>query len=229
MKKLNNVTLFGLDCVDINRLIKAAEICCKNFEFAKIKLLTSIPSKNKSVVAIKPVESARAYSEFILKQMNDYIDTDFALIVQHDGFILNPEAWDDEYLKYDYVGAPLWVETELVVGNGGFSLRSKKLIELLQNDKKIYIEQKPDHKYGQNEDWIISVTKRKYLESLGVKFAPVELAHKFSFEKNLAYGAKWNGQFGFHGLTWTNISVWNKLHPEYKIDNTLTEKPDEFF
>ena len=229
MKKLNNVTLFGLDCVDINRLIQAAKICCKDFQFAKIKLLTSIPSKNKNIITIEPILSTKAYSEFILKQMNDYIDTHFALIIQYDGFILNPDAWDDQYLQYDYIGAPLWVEDKLVVGNGGFSLRSKKLIELLQNDKDILIEEKPNHKYGQNEDWIISVIKRKYLENKGIRFAPIKLAHEFSFEKNKKYGAKWNGQFGFHGLSWTDISTWIELHPEYKINNTLREKPNQHF
>ena len=229
MKKLSNVTLFGLDCVDIDRLIKTAEICCENFEFAEIKLLSSIPSDNKNVIKTHPINSLKEYSEFIFKELNNYIDTEFVLIIQHDGFILNPSAWDDEYLKYDYVGAPLLVEGKLVVGNGGFSLRSKKLLDILQNDPNIKIEEGPDHKYDQNEDWIISVIKREYLESLSVKFAPVELAHKFSFEKNKEYGAYWNDQFGFHGLKWTDISAWTKNHPEYKIDNTLAEKPNEHF
>ncbi|MFA5124279.1 MAG: DUF5672 family protein [Patescibacteria group bacterium] len=229
MKKLKNVTLFGLDCVDIDRLIKAAEICCKDFEFADIKLLSSISSDNKNVIKINPVESIKKYSQFILKELNNYIKTDFVLIIQYDGFILNSTAWDDEYLKYDYIGAPLWVKDKLVVGNGGFSLRSKKLLEILQNDPSINIEDSPSHKYAENEDWIISVIKRKYLENLGIKFAPVKLAHKFSFEKNKEYGAKWNGQFGFHGLKWTDISDWIKKHPEYGIKNELREKPNEHF
>jgi hypothetical protein len=229
MKRLQKVTLFGLDCVDIDRLIKAADICAKNFEFAEIKLLSSIASDNKNVVKIEPITSVRQYSKFVLKKMNDYIDTDFALIIQHDGFILNSEAWDDEYLNYDYIGAPLLIDGKLIVGNGGFCLRSKKLLSILQADPNIRIEETPSHQYGENEDWIISVIKREYLECLGVKFAPVELAHKFSFEKNKEYGAKWNGQFGFHGLKWTDISAWTSLYPEYNIDNTLREKTDQYF
>jgi hypothetical protein len=228
MRKLDKVTLFGLDCVDIDRLIKAVDICAENMEFAEIKLLSSIDSLNNNVVQIEPpIRSIREYSEFMLKKMNDHIDTDFALVVQYDGFILNPDAWDDDYLKYDYIGAPLWVEDKLVVGNGGFSLRSKKLLKLLQEDDSIQIEENPEHKYGANEDWIISVIKREYLESKGIKFAPVRLAHKFSFEKNKLYGANWDGQFGFHGLKWTDISAWTSKHPEFPIDNTLTEKPNE--
>jgi len=229
MKELKNVTLFGLDCVDIDRLILAAEICCVDFRFAEVKLLSSIASKSKNVVKIEPVQSRQDYSQFILKQLNDYINTDFVLVIQYDGFILNPEAWDDQYLQYDYIGAPLWVDDKQVVGNGGFSWRSKKLLTLLQNDENIFIEEAPAHKYGQNEDWIISVIKRQYLENQGIKFAPVEIAHKFSFEKNKRYGAKWNGQFGFHGLSWTDISAWTKLHPKYRINNILTEKPNQHF
>lgn len=228
-KKLQQVTLLGIDCIDIDRLVKAANICCENFEFAEVKLLTSIPHDNKSVIQIEPIKSIREYSEFMFKKINNYVNTEFVLIIQHDGFILNPSAWDDKYLKYDYVGAPLWVEDKLVVGNGGFSLRSKKLLELLQKDENICIEKNSSHKYGENEDWIISVIKRDYLENQGIKFAPVEIAHKFSFEKNKEYGARWNYQFGFHGLKWTDISSWIEKHPKYGIENKLRERPDQHF
>jgi hypothetical protein len=33
-------------------------------------------------------------------------DTEFAILVHEDGFIVNPECWSDEFLKYDYIGAP---------------------------------------------------------------------------------------------------------------------------
>ncbi|MBP9822349.1 MAG: hypothetical protein KBC81_02830 [Candidatus Pacebacteria bacterium] len=221
MKKLDNVTLFGLDDVDINRLIQAEEICTKDFEFAKIKLLTSLDSDNSHVVKIEPVKSIREYSEFILKKLNDYIDTDFVLLIQHDGFILNPDAWDDRFLEYDYVGAPLWKDGNYVVGNGGFSLRSKKLLEFLQKDENIFVPEISGEKYDLNEDWIICVQKREYLESKGIRFAPVDVAKKFSFESNEVDGADWTDQFGFHGLKWTDISKWLKAHPEYKIDNPL--------
>lgn len=225
MKKLNNITLFGLDCVNIDRLHKAAEICLASFSFSEIKLLTSIPNNYSNTILINPINSIRDYSKFMLKELNNYIDTEFVLIIQYDGFILNPHAWDDQYLNYDYIGAPLSVDDKLVVGNGGFSLRSKKLLELLQKDHNIMIEETPSHKYAENEDWIISVILRDYLEKNNIKFAPVPLAHKFSFEKNKEYGAKWDNQFGFHGLKWTDISNWINRHPEYDIKNELRDKP----
>ena len=36
--------------------------------------------------------------------------TDFVLTIQHDGFILNPDAWRDDFFDYDYIGARLAVE-----------------------------------------------------------------------------------------------------------------------
>lgn len=44
----------------------------------------------------------------MIKELNKYIETDYVLIVQYDGFILNPKAWMDEFLEYDYIGAPWW-------------------------------------------------------------------------------------------------------------------------
>lgn len=229
-KDLKNVTLLGVDCVDIDRLIQAAEICMKDFEFGAVKLLTSLKSGNPYIVSIDEIDSTQKYSEFCIKEMYKYVDTDFALVIQYDGFILNPDAWDDEFLKYDYVGAPWdiddWaiekfaVPKELfgqhIVGNGGFSLRSKKLLELCAKlDSTGMIKQYDP------EDMVIGIFYRKLFEENGTKFAPVVLAEKFSYEGDQD-GTPWSGQFGFHGLSYTDISSWIAKHPEYKIENKLS-------
>jgi hypothetical protein len=226
MKKLKTVTLLGIDCVDIDRLILAADICQENFEFADVKLLTSLPSKNKDVVKIKPIKSAKAYSRFIISQLDKYVDTPHVLIFQYDGFILNPKAWTDEFLKYDYIGAP-WLVADwavkhfdfskkllgkLVVGNGGFSLRSKKLISLCAKLHK----QKAIERYHP-EDTSIGVYNRKLMEKNGIEFAPVDLAKKFSFEFEDDVDKKWNGQFGFHDLKQSNLIRWFQKHGEYNL------------
>ena len=214
-KKLQNITLFGLDCVDIGRLIQAMEICAKDFEFGKIKLLTSLESDSSYIIKIAPINSIEAYNLFMIKEMNSHIDTDFALVIQYDGFILNPAAWTDEYLKYDYIGAPWYEDGRFTVGNGGFSLRSKRLLEILQKDETIQISA------DEPEDTFICIEKREYLESKGINFAPADLARQFSLEANENDGVEWTNQFGFHGLKWTDISQWLKENPEYKIDNPL--------
>jgi hypothetical protein len=69
------------------------------------------------------------------------------------------------------------------------------------------------------EDVAICVYYRELLESHGVRFAPTIIAKKFSFEAEGVNNYKWDGQFGFHGLKWTDISNWSKNNPQYKIDN----------
>lgn len=78
------------------------------------------------------------------------------------------------------------------VGNGAFSLRSKKLLQLISNFDKKY-PNKP-------EDNIISIYEKKTLESNGIKIAPVEIASKFAVEDPTEYNPNKDitKTFGFH-------------------------------
>ena len=70
--------------------------------FAKSIFLSDkqeIESDKITFVKIDKITSRQQYSSFILKELNNYIDTDFVLIVQHDGFIINPSSWNDDFLK----------------------------------------------------------------------------------------------------------------------------------
>lgn len=226
-RKLETVTLLGIDCVDLERLQLAMNICQEEFEFADVKILSSLKTSQKNVFAIKKINSLEEYSKFVISELDNYVETPHVMIVQHDGFILNPKQWTDEFLEYDYIGAP-WLVADwsvknfdfpeellgkLVVGNGGFSLRSKKLTSLCA---RLYRENKFQRFHP--EDTAIGVHNRKLLEDNGIKIAPVDLAKKFSFEGETDESDKWNGQFGFHGFKWTDISNWLVKHPEYTFD-----------
>lgn len=232
-RALHTVTLLGADCVDIGRLLLAADICEKGFEFADVKLLSSIPSDDKRVVQIDPITSTEEYSEFAIRNFVEYVETDHALIIQHDGFILNPDAWNDIFLEYDYIGAPWLVKDwsvrdfgfpkELlgthIVGNGGFCLRSKRFLELSAefSADAVITEHHP-------EDVVLAIHHRSAFEAAGMKFAPPEVGAQFSFEAHDEENRVWDGQFGFHGLKWTDISKWTREHPEYEIDNPAAKK-----
>src|SRR5690606_2721249 len=121
----------------------------------------------------------------------------------------NPDAWTEEFLTYDYIGAPWWYMDDMNVGNGGFSLRSKKLLDILKNADFIT---EYDH-----EDHHICRTYHKELEALGVRYAPQALAERFAIEgvskeNSPTANNTWNGQFGFHGLQKTDISAWTTEH-----------------
>ncbi len=223
MRELPQVTLIGVDCVDVDRLLYAAEICQRSIRFGDVRILTSLPHDDPCVIPIAPITSMQAYSEFIIKELNTYVDTPFALVIQYDGFILNPDAWRDDFLAYDYIGAPHVEEDGEEFGNGGFSLRSKRLLELLQHDEAIQLPE------GENgiptpEDWYICVMARDYLQERGIRFAPVELASRFALEGDEQLGVTWTDQFGFHGLSCTDISPWLRLHPDDRIQNTLDDE-----
>ena len=190
MTELPKVTLICIDCYNYGKAADAIYKSLKEIKPAAVKFLTDIKVKldGIEVVKIDPIKSKEAYSEFCVKQINKYFDTEFCLVIQHDGYVLNGDVWTDEFLQYDYIGAP-WLESDgKNVGNGGFSLRSKKLCDALAND---------DFKKATDpEDQAICRLYRDYLaKEYGINFPSDELADVFSFELREPKCKT----FGFHG------------------------------
>jgi hypothetical protein len=191
MLYLDNVTLFGLDTINYEGLLEAAKLSKRHIHFNNVILL------GPQDVDVK---SGADYSRFMLGALPGLIHTEYVLVIQADGYVLNPDAWDADFMNYDYVGAP-WPYPERDVGNGGFSLRSSKFIQVAH-----YIyegDSKPEFHPEDNYSCRIQYDK---MIDLGIKFAPAILAKKFSMEGNPKYGFKWNGQFGFHNNRITDIS-----------------------
>lgn len=190
--KLANVTLVCIDCKNYGESITAIKKSQYHVDFAASKFLTDIKAYNPKfpfeIVKIDTISSKEEYSKFVIKELDKHIETDFVLICQHDGYVLDANAWSDEFLEYDYIGAA-WLESEGPnVGNGGFSLRSKRLLEIVANDPFI----NPYHP----EDNTLCKLYRPYLEEkYGIRFAPTEVADKFSFELREPI----QPTFGFHG------------------------------
>lgn len=189
---LSNVTLVCIDCKNYGEAISAIRKSLYQCDFAKAIFLTDIKAHNPNfpfeIVKIDKIGSKEEYSQFVIKKLYKYIDTDYVLLIQHDGYVLNGESWDEEFLKYDYIGAPWLYVDGKNVGNGGFSLRSRKLLTVLGQDDFI---QATDP-----EDQAIARLYRDYLtKTHGIEFAPEELADKFSFELREPICKT----FGFHG------------------------------
>jgi glycosyltransferase involved in cell wall biosynthesis len=200
---LPQITLVGADCVDIERLIDAADKSCEGIEFGAVKLFSSLESDDPRVYRIRHLGSKEDYSWFIMKEMVHYIDTEYILIIQHDGYIIDPMKWRPEWLQYDLIGA-VWEwypeDGRTRVGNGGLSVRSKRLMEIVKKDNSIY----PMNEHGINhhceEDHVICRIFGKYLQdNYGIKFAPEDEARKFSIEAWRNPDPVYRGQFGFHG------------------------------
>lgn len=125
--RLPDVTLMIVDCIDAVGAAKVLDICQSKCEFGAVKLLTSQDIADPRKVVITPLNSLTAYSVFMLTRVHEYIDTSHVLIVQRDGWILNADAFDPAWLKLDYI-APLFMQYDKV-GSGGFSMRSKRIMQ----------------------------------------------------------------------------------------------------
>ena len=63
MVELKNVTLLGVDCEEIGRLIRAADICESHVKFAKTKLLSSIKHDDPRIIPIDPISKKEDYDK----------------------------------------------------------------------------------------------------------------------------------------------------------------------
>lgn len=190
--RLEGVTIACVDCVDRWRAAKAVEHCLRQVKPDEAVLITDRPVPFPGrLELIPPIRSVRDYSRFMLRDLARYISTDFVLVVQADGVVVNAGMWSDDFIAFDYVGAPWpgeWFGEEQCVGNGGFSLRSRRLCNILARDPRV-IDYHP-------EDAVICRRYRSWLESdYGIRFPPRSIAERFSFE----YGERVGPTFGVHG------------------------------
>jgi tetratricopeptide (TPR) repeat protein len=196
IKKISKTTLCCIDCINHDLTIRALRTSMASCSFERVVFLTDrfFELPGIETIQIPALNSRDAYSAFVLHALADYIETEFVLIIQWDGYVINSAAWHDEFLQHDYIGA-VWghLTDTFRVGNGGFSLRSKKLLSAC---RQIALE-------GEtlNEDDLVCRKHRCILErEFGIRFAPEKIAERFSFE--LTYpGAL---PFGFHGL----FNIW---------------------
>lgn len=202
--KLSSVTLVSVSSVSPERNLRALEWCTNLMEFGDCKLITDKQIESKSgcikIEKCRPLESIDEYSKFIIYDLDDYIKTEFALVVQPDGVVINPDSWTDRFLDFDYIGAP-WPDGMFIddkgenirVGNGGFSLRSKKLLSFF-NENDIPWSQ---YRGSYNEDGFISMANLDLLREKNIKFPNPSLAYLFSREIECPDLGEIN-PFGFH-------------------------------
>ena len=190
--KLNNVTLAILTSIRFEESIKALEYSCKGIEFGDVKFISDVkPDNLPSYIKHEECPKMSNIDEWnyaTIYELPKHIDTEFMILIHDDGFIVNPSSWREEFLEYDYIGAP-WplpkddfsfrdIEGNLIRVGNSVSLRSKKLLDL---PVELDLEWKSFHGYY-NEDGFICVNYRhKYLEH-GLKFANIDVAKYFSHE-----------------------------------------------
>jgi hypothetical protein len=213
---LPQVTLICADTTD--KFIWSQKAISKSIyqcEFGEVKLISNNRSLFYCTDKIPPIIGLDGYSKFCIREMHKYVETSHALVVQYDGFVLNGQAWSDAFLKFDYIGAVM--APSGIVGNGGFSLRSRKLMK--------FIAAAPWEDWHP-EDSCICIRHREELEKDGFKFAPPSVAELFATEGRSwnskewqSNGGEWTCEFGFHSLL-------TKLPDEHHVCNIYTHSGD---
>jgi hypothetical protein len=217
MIDLPQVTLICTSSVQMERVFYSFQKSTEKINFGAVKLVSHIkPEGLPDYILYEEcyqIKSKDDYSYYCIYNLTNHVNTSHCLIIQPDSFVINPEMWDNSWLEYDYIGA-LWQFSEDAyidpfdnhqrVGNGGFSLRSKKLLDVPKN---AYVHF--DVNYGNfykhmnanqfAEDGNICVHNRHIYETLGCKFAPVDVAARFSHERQMKETEDIK-PFGFHSI-----------------------------
>jgi hypothetical protein len=216
MLYLPDVTLICVSSVNFEHTLYAFQKSMQKINFGDVKLISdqNPPGFVESGISIEKCDSITSidsYSHYMIFDLYKHVHTSHCLVIQADGFVINPEQWDPLWLTYDYIGAPWeYVDHSYLdpwgnhhrVGNGGFSLRSKKLLEVPLN-AYVHFDVNWGNFYKHMnandtaEDGCICVHNRHIYEVLGCKFAPIEVASRFSHEKLLPE-TKGIKPFGFH-------------------------------
>lgn len=224
MLNLPNVTLLAIDTIDPLRTIKAMRYSLLQAKFADAVLVTTQSKFNPAMVRTiggqGRIDQIRVefvnpgprsdYERQIICDLPRWFSTKFCLFQEWDSAIVNPDAWNPDWLKFDFIGAP-WpydfnengyppCTKKNCVGNGGFSLRSRFFCLRTEDAYAGLLE--PSEATRLSDAWA-SRSIRDRLESCGVKYATEDEALKFSCENRF-----YNGQFGIHGKNTIAMNGW---------------------
>lgn len=180
MLRLPQITLIALTNRDFEGHKLAIDKSCEGIEWGGVKIIWD-----------EKISDINEWNRKVIYELADYVSTPFALLFHADGYVVRPEAWREEFLSYDYVGAP-WplpndtysyrdAEGSIVRVGNSVSLRSKRLLEA---PRKLNLEWR-SYFGNTNEDGFLCCHNKLRLEEEGINFAPLEVAKYFSKEHEI--------------------------------------------
>lgn len=228
MRTLEDIALVAVATAEVEAAVKAIEYSLRGLRFEKAVLFSHYDPRPESAaydfVKIEPFNSVDDWGKFVVFELHKYVSTGHIMLIHADGFVVNPESWDDGFLEYDYIGAPWPIPKDtfsyrdssgdlIRVGNS-VSLRSRKLLKM---PSALNLEWNCDHGFF-HEDGFLCVQHRHTLQSQGIKYAPLAAACRFSHEKPIPEirGIK---PFAFH--KWEGG---NKDYPRFTKKTGLVKK-----
>lgn len=217
--QLPQVTLVAITGVSLYETVRAMCYSMKEIDYGDVVLLTHkkpwyLPQSIR-FQQIEKLDNIDKYNHFCVYDLGKYIETDYALIVHYDGFVVNPQNWSDEFLDYDYIGSP-WPlpkdnryhdsEGNIVRVGNGVGIRSKRLMNYPSEHELPWTANEFGNTY---EDDFLCCRYRNMMERDGISFAPFEVALKFGREHILPENENIE-PFLFH--QWREI---NKKYPKF--------------
>lgn len=192
MLDLSNVTLLFVETRAHDITKRVIEDCLTKVSFKDVLIYSDQPERIQIPGAryerVHDFPNKREAGQFYYSAAMGRVETDFALMMEWDAGIFDVSKWQPQFLGYDYIGAPWNTNDYMKVGNGGFTLMSKRLGHFLCAHRA---------EFPVCTDWDICRNRRPQLEKLAENFtwAPYELAQDFSWE----LCPRSPDTFGWHG------------------------------
>lgn len=207
MKSLPDVTLLAISSNRIEGNVQALEHCMGMMNFGAVKFLSHEKPDNLpegiQFEEIPEIKCIRDFDYYAFKCLGKHVNTSHMLMVQDHGFLLHPEVWKDRWLDFSFCGA-LWpprpefisasTGTMVRIGNGGFSLRSKELLDL---PEKLDLPLVEDRGYTNDDGLVNSYFRKTFLEH-GIVYPEATDIPEFSYENDVSENMNITKFFGFH-------------------------------
>lgn len=226
--QLPRVTLVAMTSVKILETIKAMEYSMQGIDFGEVVLITHkkplfLP-KNITYKHTSKLADIDCFNYKMVYELADYVDTDYAMVVHYDGYVVHPESWQDIFYDYDYIGSP-WPMPKPgkphsyhdIYGNlcrvgNSVSLRSKRLLEF---PRQANLKWEKDEEGFYNEDIFLCCMNKHKIEEAGMQIAPIEVAKYFAHEHPIPE---------IQGITPFAFHKWWGANAQYPVfKNPLTE------
>jgi hypothetical protein len=210
--KLPDVTLVMVETREHDLARMAVEDCLRVAEFGEVLIVTDRPLEFSPLThhceprfhIVPDWPDKLGWSRSWWFDVPPLLRTRQTLNIQWDSWIWDTSMWRDEFMDYDYVGAPWWYKDGKNVGNGGFSIISTRLKRYICNRR----DQFPCDTAV--DDDLLCRKYRPKLETAGFLWAPEKVAHDFAFE--CCRPSPTSKHFGFHGMfNWNEVLDHDRL------------------
>lgn len=201
MLDLTNTTLLFVETRAHEITKRVIADCMAKASFGGVLIYTDrpdlIPVPGARYIDVPDFPNKKFAGQFYYAKAMMSVETDFALMLEWDAGIFDPDKWLPQFFDFDYIGAPWVIRREdhgvRDVGNGGFTLMSRVLGR--------HICEQFDT-YPVFTDMDVCHKQRHNYERAGFKWPKRDLAAKFSWE----LGPRDPNHFGYHGaFNWPTV------------------------